>query len=282
MSVPGTVCSATDMTVAKASKAPAAPIMWPVIDFVPEIASERRSRGGPVAEHRPDRLGLAGVADRRRGAVGVDEVDLVGRHAAALERHLHRPRRAGAALDRLDHVPAVGRRAVARRPRRRSARRAPSPARGPRGTASPRPRRGRSRCASRRTGARPSGAARRGGASPGPACSSKPAWATSSSGASVEPLMTAMQSPRRIASAPSATLWVPVEQAETIAMLWPIAPVSIAIIPEVEVDQGVGDERRRDPVRAPSLERRRSCRSSAAGRRRRSRTRRRPRSGSRR
>ena len=43
-----------------------------------------------------------------------------------------------------------------------------------------------------------------------------------------------MQSPRRIASAPSATLWVPVEQAETTAMLWPMAPVSIAIIPDVE------------------------------------------------
>ena len=34
MSVAGTVCSATDRTVANASNAPAAPIMWPVIDFV--------------------------------------------------------------------------------------------------------------------------------------------------------------------------------------------------------------------------------------------------------
>ena len=46
--------------------------------------------------------------------------------------------------------------------------------------------------------------------------------------------MTAMQSPRRIASAPSATLWVPVAQADTMQMLWPMAPVSMAIIPEVE------------------------------------------------
>ena len=46
--------------------------------------------------------------------------------------------------------------------------------------------------------------------------------------------MTAMQSPRRIASAPSATLWVPVAQADTMQTLWPIAPVSIAIIPDVE------------------------------------------------
>ena len=62
----------------------------------------------------------------------------------------------------------------------------------------------------------------------------KPAWAASRRGASVEPEMTAMQSPRRIASAPSPTLWVPVAQAETMQTLWPIAPVSIAIIPEEE------------------------------------------------
>ena len=43
-----------------------------------------------------------------------------------------------------------------------------------------------------------------------------------------------MQSPRRIASAASATLWVPVAQADTMHRLWPIAPVSIAIIPEHE------------------------------------------------
>src|SRR6185436_9708058 len=60
----------------------------------------------------------------------------------------------------------------------------------------------------------------------------KPAWATSRSGDSVDPLMTAMQSPRRIASAPSPTLCVPVAQADTMAMLWPMAPVSIAIIPD--------------------------------------------------
>jgi hypothetical protein len=36
-----THCWSTDMTVANASNAPAAPIMWPVIDFVPLIASFR-------------------------------------------------------------------------------------------------------------------------------------------------------------------------------------------------------------------------------------------------
>ena len=44
--------------------------------------------------------------------------------------------------------------------------------------------------------------------------------------------MTAMQSPRRMASAASPTLCVPVAQADTTHMLWPIAPVSMAIIPE--------------------------------------------------
>jgi hypothetical protein len=46
--------------------------------------------------------------------------------------------------------------------------------------------------------------------------------------------MTAMQSPRRIASAPSATLWVPVAQAVTMQALCPIAPVSIAMSPDAE------------------------------------------------
>ena len=48
----------------------------------------------------------------------------------------------------------------------------------------------------------------------------------------MDPAMTAMQSPRRMASAASPTLWVPVAQADTTAMLWPIAPVSMAIIPD--------------------------------------------------
>ena len=82
----------------------------------------------------------------------------------------------------------------------------------------------------------------------------KPAWATSSRGDSVEPLMTAMQSPRRIASAPSATLWVPVAQADTMHMLWPIAPGLDRDHPRGRVDQAVGDERRGDGPRALALE----------------------------
>ncbi len=50
----------------------------------------------------------------------------------------------------------------------------------------------------------------------------------------MDPEMTAMQSPRRMTSAASATEWVPVAQAETMHRLCPIAPVSMAIIPEVE------------------------------------------------
>jgi hypothetical protein len=62
----------------------------------------------------------------------------------------------------------------------------------------------------------------------------KPAWPISSSAFSVEPAMIAVQSPRRIVSAASPTQDVPVEQAVTTQMLWPMAPVSMAIIPDVE------------------------------------------------
>ena len=61
----------------------------------------------------------------------------------------------------------------------------------------------------------------------------KPAWATSSRGISDEPAITVWTSPRRISSAPSPTQLVPVEQAVTMHMLCPMAPVSIAIIPDV-------------------------------------------------
>ena len=225
------ICSATAFTVANASNAPAAPIMWPVIDFVPEIASD--SRAVAIAEDRPDRLRLALVAERRRRPVRVDQVDLVGRHAAPLEGHLHRPGRAVPPVDRLDHVPAVGRRAVADDlgvdPRAArlgqfevlEEQRARALAEDePVARRVERARDGLERFARPRQ--------------PIPRMFVKPAWAISSSGASVEPLITAMQSPRRIASAPSATLWVPVAQADTMQMLWPIAPVSIAIIPDVE------------------------------------------------
>ena len=80
----------------------------------------------------------------------------------------------------------------------------------------------------------------------------KPAWATSRSGASVEPLMTAMQSPRRIASAASATLWVPVEQAETMADVVTDRACLDGDHPRRRIDERVGDERRLDAVRAAS------------------------------
>ena len=61
----------------------------------------------------------------------------------------------------------------------------------------------------------------------------KPMCATSRSGFSVEPAITAVTSPRLIASAASPKACVPVAQAETTARLCPTAPDSIAIIPEV-------------------------------------------------
>src|SRR5438128_1445533 len=74
---------------------------------------ERRAlRRGTIAEHGPERLGLALVAEWRRRPVGIDQVDLIGRHAAPLEGLLHRPGGARAPVDWLDHVPAIVRRAV--------------------------------------------------------------------------------------------------------------------------------------------------------------------------
>ena len=61
----------------------------------------------------------------------------------------------------------------------------------------------------------------------------KPMWTNSRSGDSAEPAMTAVQSPRRIASAASPIAVVPVEHAETGQKLWPLAPVSMAIVPEL-------------------------------------------------
>jgi hypothetical protein len=61
----------------------------------------------------------------------------------------------------------------------------------------------------------------------------KPMWTSSRSGDSAAPAMTAMQSPRRIASAASPIAVVPVEQADTGQKLWPLAPVSMAIVPEL-------------------------------------------------
>ena len=62
--------------------------------------------------------------------------------------------------------------------------------------------------------------------------------------------MTAMQSPRRIASAPSATLWVPVEQARDDADVVADRAGLDRDHARRRVDEGVGDERRLDPVRA--------------------------------
>ena len=64
--MPGTHCSATDLTVANASKAPAAPIMWPVIDLVALIARERRSR----AARAPKTVRIASAS--RLSPSGVD------------------------------------------------------------------------------------------------------------------------------------------------------------------------------------------------------------------
>jgi len=60
-----------------------------------------------------------------------------------------------------------------------------------------------------------------------------PMCTSSSRGDSAAPVMTAVQSPRRMISAASPMALVPVEQAETGQKLWPLAPVSMAIVPEL-------------------------------------------------
>ena len=60
----------------------------------------------------------------------------------------------------------------------------------------------------------------------------KPMWISSWSGLSVEPARAATTSPRRISSAASPMLWVPVEHAVTMHMFGPRIPVSIAIWPD--------------------------------------------------
>ena len=233
--------------------------MWPVIDFVAEIASDLEPAPWlPKADQMASALAL--VAERRRGPVGVDQVDLVGRHAAALEGHLHRPGRPDAGVDRLDHVPAVGGRAVADdlgvdlraarlgqlevlEEQRAGALAQDEPVAGP------------VERAGDGLGGWP------GTAVPIPRMFEKPAWPTSRSGASVEPVMTAMQSPRRIASAASPMLWVPVAQADTTHMLWPMAPVSMAIIPEQLSTRALAMKKGADRAGARSLMPGPGCRS---------------------
>ena len=69
-----------------ASTAPAAPSRWPIEDLVDDIVV----LAGRVAEQPLDRPQFDLVADRRRGAMGVDIVDLGGRDPGALQRGAHR------------------------------------------------------------------------------------------------------------------------------------------------------------------------------------------------
>ena len=102
--------------------------MCPVIDFVEETGSRV---GGLLAEHALDHARLGGVAERRRGAVGVD--------VAELGRARCRPRRGPSACSapgsrRSDRARSRGGRRTtgrSRSPRRRSARRGPARARAP-------------------------------------------------------------------------------------------------------------------------------------------------------
>ena len=71
---------------------PAAPSRWPTIDLGDEIATRRA--WSPKAVLDGARLGH--VVEGRRGAVGHDVVDLVGRDTGVAQGHGHGPRRATA------------------------------------------------------------------------------------------------------------------------------------------------------------------------------------------
>ena len=136
--------AACDSTTATASIAPAAPSEWPVTPFT-EVT------GGPgVAEELGQRLGLGGVVERRRRAVGVDVADVGGRRARRRRAPAPCTTRAAAAGRRGGDV--VGVRGATRRraPRRGSSRPVPRRRPTPRARARPRPRRSRSRRARRR------------------------------------------------------------------------------------------------------------------------------------
>ena len=68
-----------------ASTAPAAPSRCPIEDLVEDMLMP----SGRVADQALHRAELDLVAERRRGAVRVDVVDLGGRDAGALDRRLH-------------------------------------------------------------------------------------------------------------------------------------------------------------------------------------------------
>ena len=104
-----------------ASTTPAAPSRWPVIDLVELTASLL----GVLAERALDRDRLRPVAERRRGGMRIDVVDLLGFEPASRIAFDHGQR---ARPHRLPAAPSCGRRrrsCRSRRARRRYARRAP-------------------------------------------------------------------------------------------------------------------------------------------------------------
>ena len=85
MSVGGARLSRIDSAEKIASTAPAAPSRWPVADLVDDIDDFP----GGIAEQPLDRGKLDLVAHRRRGAMGIDVIDVGWLDAGALDRRGH-------------------------------------------------------------------------------------------------------------------------------------------------------------------------------------------------
>ena len=82
--VGGATLSRIASTEKIASTAPAAPSRWPIDDLVDDIDIP-----GGVADQPLHRAEFDLVAERRRGAVRIDVVDVGCRNAGALQRRLH-------------------------------------------------------------------------------------------------------------------------------------------------------------------------------------------------
>ena len=91
----GATWSRSASTVIPASRLPAPPSKWPVIDFV-----ELTSTTSPFAEGFADRTGLGAVAQRSRSRVSVQVADIRWAYASIVQRQLHHPAHASAILGR--------------------------------------------------------------------------------------------------------------------------------------------------------------------------------------
>ena len=218
-----------------ASRPPAAPSRWPVIDLVDDIASLLRVLAEAALDG--DRLDL--VVERRRGAVRVDVVDLVGLRCRPCAAPSASTRTAPSpSSDGAGDVIGVGRHAVADElgvdPRAARA----APTRAPRESARRRPRRRRSRRGPCRTAGSPAAARRC--ASTARASRANPPTPIGVIAASEPPAIMTSASPRRMISNASPIACAEAEHAVQVAEFGPRAPKRIETWPAARLMMAAG------------------------------------------